>query len=800
MNALLKMAVVNGVVAAIKSHISRGTDLNAKDGAGMSPVMYAAAKDHGEICRLLLDAGADPFSHNCEGKDAFTLAREHESHDAETVLQEYFKKLQEPIFEQTKNTAELVSSESDESLKNVSFVEDELVESGWEEETVSLPPTDAPICIPEAEYIQRTISDHVPLDPAEEWSDIYLDLPARTRQPGKRSSYEESWETERLLFLQGIKAGRLARLEIEQAADYAEEPDLQYLKCLLLVIEDLGIQIDDWDCSLEDEQPMEKTDFDIDDDDELLAAEAINFLKELDDHANDPLLLYYKDLPKIALLSRTDETILGKSIEEGAKAIINAIATCPLVISEMLMQAEKMAHNEIRIEDFVERRIDSTHFEQELNEVSPLSSFADEEDFFEDTNENVKDEKYSDLLIRLREETLARFNIIRRLYAQIKGADNAGNMPWKLQEQIREELVNVGFASRYIDCVCRFVSSIFKAIQESQNRIQEICVCDVGMPFATFRCSFPGNETNLDWCPTAVAANPGTYGPVLALESIRIWEVQLQLIELQKKVGIPLNEFMKMHEKMASGLENVRRAKHELIETNLRLVIFIAKKYSLSEVDLLDLIQAGNIGLMKAVDKFDYQKGCKFSTYATWWIRQAITRYIADHGRTIRIPVHMIDTMNRLQQTSRQFIREIGREPFPEEIARRMDIPIAKVRRLLGLLNQTLSLETPIGADEESVLSDFIMDGHSPSLEGVAIEKDLSGHMSEVLETLSPREEKVLRMRFGISEMKDHTLEEIGVFFNLTRERIRQIEAKALKKLRHPKRRKQLETFSYEQG
>jgi RNA polymerase primary sigma factor len=365
----------------------------------------------------------------------------------------------------------------------------------------------------------------------------------------------------------------------------------------------------------------------------------------------------------------------------------------------------------------------------------------------------------------------------------------------KLLQQVSDELMNIRFTSRSIERLCDSVRGMVEQVRGCERKIQQICVDRVKMPRPHFIQSFPGNEINLDWADAEVAAAPKTYVAILTRNAPDIKEEQKKLLALQDRIGIPLKDLKDINKQMSTGEAKARRAKREMTEANLRLVISIAKKYTNRGLQFLDLIQEGNIGLMKAVDKFEYRRGYKFSTYATWWIRQAITRSIADQARTIRIPVHMIETINKMNRISRQILQETGLEPDPATLAKKMDMPEDKIRKIMKISKEPISMETPIGDDDDSHLGDFIEDQATLAPADAAMYSSLRGVTKEILDTLTTREAKVLRMRFGIEMNTDHTLEEVGKQFDVTRERIRQIEAKALRKLRHPTRSDKLRSF-----
>ncbi|MBK7675777.1 MAG: RNA polymerase sigma factor RpoD, partial [Candidatus Accumulibacter sp.] len=365
----------------------------------------------------------------------------------------------------------------------------------------------------------------------------------------------------------------------------------------------------------------------------------------------------------------------------------------------------------------------------------------------------------------------------------------------KLQQQISEEMMDIRFTSKTIERLCDSVRAMVEEARACERKIQRICVDTVRMPRAHFIKVFPGNELNIDWVDAEIATAGKTYAAILSRNAPNIKEEQRKLLALQDRIGIPLRELKDINKQMSTGEAKARRAKREMTEANLRLVISIAKKYTNRGLQFLDLIQEGNIGLMKAVDKFEYRRGYKFSTYATWWIRQAITRSIADQARTIRIPVHMIETINKMNRISRQILQETGLEADPATLAKKMEMPEEKIRKILKISKEPISMETPIGDDDDSHLGDFIEDQATLAPTEAALYSSLRFITKDVLDTLTPREAKVLRMRFGIEMNTDHTLEEVGKQFDVTRERIRQIEAKALRKLRHPSRSDKLRSF-----
>ncbi len=535
-------------------------------------------------------------------------------------------------------------------------------------------------------------------------------------------------------------------------------------------------------------------------DDEEVEAQAEQALSTVDSEfgrTTDPVRMYMREMGSVELLTREGEIEIAKRIEEGLKHMIQAIAACPTTISDILELAAKVESDEMRIDELVDGLIDPNAVEEAPAAEMPEADDEDDEDESED--DDAGGGAASASLLQLKTDAIERFKNIKSIHAKMqkmlpsKGSHDKAYI--KLLQQVSDELMNIRFTSRSIERLCDSVRGMVEQVRGCERKIQQICVDRVKMPRPHFIQSFPGNEINLDWADAEVAAAPKTYVAILTRNAPDIKEEQKKLLALQDRIGIPLKDLKDINKQMSTGEAKARRAKREMTEANLRLVISIAKKYTNRGLQFLDLIQEGNIGLMKAVDKFEYRRGYKFSTYATWWIRQAITRSIADQARTIRIPVHMIETINKMNRISRQILQETGLEPDPATLAKKMDMPEDKIRKIMKISKEPISMETPIGDDDDSHLGDFIEDSGTLAPADAAMYSSLRGVTKEILDTLTTREAKVLRMRFGIEMNTDHTLEEVGKQFDVTRERIRQIEAKALRKLRHPTRSDKLRSF-----
>ncbi|MDR7050907.1 RNA polymerase primary sigma factor [Duganella sp. 3397] len=541
-----------------------------------------------------------------------------------------------------------------------------------------------------------------------------------------------------------------------------------------------------------------------DDEVEAAAATALSTVDSDFGRTTDPVRMYMREMGAVALLTREGEIEIAKRIEGGLKDMIQAISACPTTIAEILALAAKIDADEMKVDDVVDGFVDANESAPAPVVAAPAASDDDEEEELEVEEEEETDGAAgggaagfsTEQLAQLKKSALEKFAHIESQFEKMrKAAGGYGSKAYvTAQETISAELLGIRFTAKVVEKLCDTLRGQMEEVRSIERAVLDLCVNRCGMPRAHFIKVFPGNETDLDWVDGEVDAGY-PYSTVLGRNVPAVKELQKKMIDLQVRVALPLADLRKINKQMAAGEKRARQAKREMTVANLRLVISIAKKYINRGLQFLDLIQEGNIGLLKAVDKFEYRRGYKFSTYATWWIRQAITRSIADMARTIRVPVHMIETINKMNRISRQIMQETGSEPDLATLALKMEMPENKVREIMKIAKEPISMETPMGEDGDSQLGDFIEDNTTLAPLDAALHASMRNVIKEVLDSLTPREAKVLRMRYGVEMSNDHTLEEVGKQFDVTRERIRQIEAKAMSKLRQPSRSDKLKTF-----
>ena len=579
----------------------------------------------------------------------------------------------------------------------------------------------------------------------------------------------------RELIEKGREQGYITFADInDYLPDEVSDPD--QLDEVIQIINDLGLQV------LE-EAPEEGSNFSPANQDtpETPTENEMGTIESEVGRTTDPVRLYMREMGSVDLLTREGEIAIAKRIEEGARDLLHACAFYPGIIEDVLLEYELIKKEDKRITDLV------VGFMDEAEDLPPSTEEVSAE-------ENAEEE---DVGINM-EELAKRFSSIKRQYNKSQktiassGRDN--DKAQKDLDKLGELFKFLKLSPKRFETISLTARALAKAIRDSEREIYDICTQDCNMPRKDFLEIFRDNQTNLKFLDSTIRSKKN-YAKLLKDVKPDVNKIQKRILSLTENVGMDVQELKDITSKMAKGETKIRRAKKDMIEANLRLVISIAKKYTNRGLQFLDLIHEGNSGLMKAVDKFEYRRGYKFSTYATWWIRQAITRSIADQARTIRIPVHMIETINKLNRISRQMLQEHGKDPTPEELSEKMDMPEEKIRKVLKIAKEPISTETPIGDEDDTTLGDFIEDPLQDSPIDAATENNLHDATDGVLSSLTAREAKVLRMRFGIGMNTDHTLEEVGKQFDVTRERIRQIEAKALRKLRHPSRSGHLKTF-----
>ncbi|MCW2257911.1 RNA polymerase primary sigma factor [Providencia alcalifaciens] len=603
----------------------------------------------------------------------------------------------------------------------------------------------------------------------------------------------------KLLVTKGKEQGYLTYAEVN---DHLPEDivDSDQIEDIIQMINDMGIQVME-EAPDADDLILAETTSDTDEDAAEAAAQVLSSVESEIGRTTDPVRMYMREMGTVELLTREGEIDIAKRIEDGINQVQCSVAEYPEAITYLLEQYDRVEAGESRLSDLITGFVDpnaeedlaptATHVGSELPQEE-LNKDEDEDEEDEDADDSEDDNSIDPELAR------QKFSELREQYEKTRqhikqfGRSNAKTM--LAIEELSEVFKQFRLVPKQFDYLVNNMREMMDRVRLQERTIMKFCIEQCKMPKKNFITLFSGNETSETWLTAAKAMNKPWSEKLLDVEE-EILRCLQRLRQIEEETGLTIEQVKDINRRMSIGEAKARRAKKEMVEANLRLVISIAKKYTNRGLQFLDLIQEGNIGLMKAVDKFEYRRGYKFSTYATWWIRQAITRSIADQARTIRIPVHMIETINKLNRISRQMLQEMGREPSPEELAERMLMPEDKIRKVLKIAKEPISMETPIGDDEDSHLGDFIEDTTLELPLDSATSESLRSATHEVLAGLTAREAKVLRMRFGIDMNTDHTLEEVGKQFDVTRERIRQIEAKALRKLRHPSRSEVLRSF-----
>ena len=807
LNRLLKIAVANGVENAIKVHIAKGDDLNARDDVGNTPLMIAARKKQTNACRLLLENGADPLLLDLEGKDAVTIASDAGCGETAALIQSFLPVpvAAQPI-EQVPDIPPPVTTEqaTEPSAASNDFTTD-LVQSeldsewnfgDWEAEDEAPPPEEDPEIALKVQVQQKAISEHVAIDTSANWEDFDVSLP-EFAEPIVRTAIAETRAAVRSALLRVLREGSVPDFQIQDIAlsEFGIE-DLDFSNNIRQVINDLGGQtderheyvsiFDDFTVHLNEEETAEE---------ERILNSALEYLDDLSGSSNDPARLYMREMGKAELLSREGEIEVAKRIEKGLMDMMEAISTSPATIAEILAMANDIREGRVVISTIVDGFTN-------LNEADDYVA----EDDFDGIDDADEDESHGDSqaltkqLEELKTQALERFDQIANLFEvlhQVYDKEGWGTPNYvRAQSALSEELMTIRFTAKVIAKLCDMVRGQVNDVRRNERELRRIIVDKCHYPQEQFISEFSSREKiggrlashllDLEWIEKQ-AASSMPWSNNMRRNISQVQDIQQQLIDLQLRVVVPLDELKDINKRMNAGERACRDAKKEMIEANLRLVLSIAKKYTNRGLEFLDLLQEGNIGLMKAVDKFQYRRGYKFSTYATWWIRQAVTRAVADQARTIRIPVHMIETINKLNRISRQYFQEHGTKADVSVLSVRMEIPEDRIRRIMKFDMEPVPLDSLLDKDGD-LLPELIEDDAKSAPMNAALQHNIHETVREILDSLTPNEARILRMRFGIDLSTDHTLEEVGQVFGVTRERIRQIESKALRKLKHPSR------------
>lgn len=805
LNKLLKIAVSNGVEAAIKLHIAKGDDLNARDEAGNTPLIIAAKKKQTNACRLLLENGADPLLLDLEGKNAARIASEAGASETAALILSFVsvpvtaqlmkQEAEPPLRDTNKKATDPSLAANDYTIDlNQSELDSEWNVGDWEPEEEAHSPEEDPDIAHKIKVQQKAISEHVAIDTSADWEDFDVSLPGFS-QPIIKTATSETRAAVRSALLRVLREGSVQDLQIQDIAlsEFGIE-DLDFSNNIRQVINDLGGQTDerheydsifnDFTVHLNEEETAEE---------ERTLISALEYLDDLSGSSNDPGRLYMRQMSRAERLSREGEIEVAKRIEKARMDVMEAISASPATIAEILATASKIREGNVTITAIVDG----------LTNIGEADDYVADDDFdgiddIDDDESHGDSQAQTQQLEELKNKALERFAQITKLFEVLHRVyDKEG---WGTPNYVRakaalsEELMAIRFNAKTIEKLCDMLRGKVNDVLKNERELRRIIVDMCGYPLDQFVAEFgnrnkDGNRIashllDLKWTEQQ-AASSMPWAANIDRNISRVQGIQQKLIDLQLHVLVPLDELKDIDKRMNAGDRVLRDVEREMIEANLRLVLSIAKMYHNRGLEFLDLLQEGNIGLMKAVDKFQYRRGYKFSTYATWWIRQAITRAIADKARTIRIPVHMIETINKLHRISRQYFQEYGTKADVSVLSDRMEMPEDRIRRIMKFDIEPVPLDTLLD-NEENLPAELIENDAQSAPVNIVLQRNIHETVREVLESLSPGEARVLRMRFGIALSTDYTLEEVGKVFGVTRERIRQIESKALQKLKHP--------------
>lgn len=795
LSRLLKLAALAGVDAAVRLHIERGDNLDGRDSSGLTPLMLAARNNRASTCSLLLSSGANVDLTDPDGRDALALARLANASHAIEVIELYLEgraslssaTLEDGVGDIAEQSDSLADTNMSDAIPDPGALS--LGESDWESEEETAPPIgDSAIAIA-AGAIQSAITAHTFIDDYTDWSDVAAFLPDKSVRLVRPVDPEARWPLKSLL-LKAIREGGIPDVDIQAfCEDEEHERDSDAENLIRLTMGELNI--------LSDERQVLRTDAlqeTPDEPEEEVLAEALAFYDCISTGADSCQRAYQRDIGKAPLLTREEEVVAAKEIENGLHQTQVALSRFPTVIDRLLAIFDDFLSDKVRLSEFFTGFRDS--FCISATEKMSVAGYTKETAMLEEDGEETLIEE--DVEETLREEAIARFEQLRASYIRFRVASSSVSA---LDDQVLAERENVAaqfmtfvLSASTIDDLVKHLLPAVDDVDRRERALADIFIHQVRMPRGDFVAAFAGHEGDSKWSEDLLGRRL-KWSSEIAIYRSAIDAEQKRLAASVRELSLPFSEIKKLAAMIRAGAAKALRARSMMIRANLRLVIAIARRYSHQGEQFLDLVQDGNIGLMKAVDKFQYRRGYKFSTYATWWIRQSITRAIADRARTVRVPVHMVETINKLKRVSRGFWQRYGREPIIAELAEMMELDVGRVARLLAWSGEISSLDEPVSEYDQRPASELIEDAESRTPLDEAVEENLARATRVALSGLTTKEARVLRLRFGIDELSEHTLEEVGKLFNVTRERIRQIEAKALRKLRHPARRAALETF-----